>query len=628
MKAKHYFLFYLLFLSASAFALGFQQEARLYDHLCEVNAEWRKITPAGGLLEYVHFASDRSRIQKHLELVEQALRAKDVSALPEPQQSKRLHHLEVLLAYGSAGIFPTNHYHLYRRPYFRDNYGVLCAVGYLIWQDGRQEIVDRINRENNFGYIAELAAQYPEIGLWARENGFTPEELAWIQPTYDPIKPDLQVWGNGGGLNAGGRINVMVKNQDETQLFVAGQFTNIDGTPANSIAAWDGTSWSTLGNGVTGEIFAVEYEKGWNSEKLYVAGDFFLPGQPDKQNIAIYDLVTGTWKGIQTGDMSGSIRTLEMYLGMLFAGGDFQQVNGVASAFTAVYSPYFNSWEKWNTPFMVDGPVYDFELVGNLLLAGGAFKKVYQDNDGLWIDAPHLAYYAYWGEWLTLPHDLPPVQTLAYHYGNVFTGHQLQDLGNPNGQMVGVNVLKAGLWFEDICFPLGDNAIHGFLPLDDALIAYGGFSSAGMFSGSGAATFFQDGVSSVGYLLADNTVRSIVYFKNHVYIAGDFQFLFGDPYPGLARIYSPSVPVIEPDKRLPVQITVASNHLTLRYESLKQKTKLSVYDLQGRLVVEQTLTPGDAETTLEAGGNWTDGLYVWQLQNDSGARSGKWPVLR
>ena len=628
MKTKFYLFFCYLIISIPAFALDFHKNARLHDHLCEVNAEWQKAEPAGVLLESTFFSSDRQRIQKHLELVEQTLRARDVSTLSPSQLANRLHQLDVLRDYRMEGVFPTNHYHTHRQPYFRDNFGVLCAVGYLIWQDGHREIVEQINAENNYGYIAELVAKYPAIGIWAQENGFTAAELAWIQPAYDPIKPDLQAWGNGGGLSAGGQINVMAKNADETKLFVAGQFTSIDGAPANSIAVWNGTSWSTPGNGVTGEIFAMEYEKGWNTEKLYVAGNFFLPGQPDKHNVAIYDLNTSTWKGVQTGDMQGSVWAMKMYLGTLFIGGDFQQVNGTATPFTAAYNPSFDSWEKWNNPFKVDGPVRTFELVGSFMLAGGDFKKVYQKSDSGWIDAPHLAYYTYWGEWLPLPHNLPPVYSLAYFYGNIFTGHYLPEAVGTSGQISGINILKGGLWFDTYLDLSGDATIHGFLPLDDHLIAYGGFSSLGMVSCIGSCVFTENEVYSGGYLLADNTVRSVMNFKEHIYLAGDFQSLFGDPYPGLARIHSPSVSVHSTDTEIPVHITAASDHLTMRYESLEQQIQLTVYDMQGRLIEQQMLKPGEMETTIDAGSNWANGLYVWQLQNTSGARSGKWAVMR
>ena len=74
-------------------ALDFQKTAPLYEHLCEVNAEWKKITPDADLLVPVHFPSDRDRIQKHLELVENGLRAREISSLSASQKANRLRHL-------------------------------------------------------------------------------------------------------------------------------------------------------------------------------------------------------------------------------------------------------------------------------------------------------------------------------------------------------------------------------------------------------------------------------------------------------------------------------------------------------------------------------------------------------
>lgn len=625
MKTKLFLLLCLLAFSAPVCALHFESAAPLYDHLCEVNAEWRKQVPGASLLAPVHFPSDRERIQKHLELIENELRTRDVSLLTYTQEANRLRHLDVLRDYRQTGVFPTNHYHTKRQPYFRDNFGVLCAVGYLMWHDGQQEAVNKINRENNYGYIAELASQYPELGVWALENGFTLDELAWIQPMYEPILPPLSKWGNGGGLNPGGRINVMLKDDAETRLFVAGAFSEIDGFAANNIAVWDGNGWSTLGDGVDGEVHALQYSKAGVKEKLYVAGNFTLPGQPDKSNIAEYNFVSKSWTGLQTGDMEGSIYTLHKS-GSIYIGGDFKKVNGEDSPYLAVYREYDQSWNPYSWTIATDGPVRDFEPFENILLVGGDFKKVYQTTPGVWEDAPHVAYLSYYGNWLTFPHDLPPVHDVAFYNGNLFTGHKITYSGNGVDPLSGINILKGGLWFNHYYYPYADSLIHGFHEMYDRIIAYGAFRFAGINYGHGAVCFNGDDTNPVGYLLADSTVRGVIDFQDHVYLAGDFQNLWDKPYPGLARIALPTSTTTETAMGA-IRVIASTGRLAVRYESLEEPASLRVYDLSGRLLVEETLAAGADEMTIDAGADWANGLYVWQLGNNSGARSGKWAVL-
>jgi hypothetical protein len=625
MKINLLLLFCLAAFSSPALALDFQKNAPLYEHLCEVNAEWKKIAPDADLLVPVKFSSDRERIQKHLELVENELRTREMSSLSASQKANRLRHLDVLHGYWRAGIFPTNHYHAARQPYFRDNFNVLCAVGFLLWEDGQRDAVNKINLENNYAYIAELTPKYPALSKWATENGFTLNELAWIQPAYDPVLPQMENWG-GGGLNAGGRINVMEKDDDETLLFVAGQFSSIGGLSAKSIAVWDGLAWSALGGGVEGEIFALKYHKFGSKEKLYVAGDFHLPGQPSKQNVAEYDLLTGTWKGLQTGDMQGVVYTLHNQYGTLFIGGDFQKVDGKTSQNLAVYRDFYEEWNQssHDIGFQTDGPVYDIKLVNNYLLVGGGFQQVYCHEEMLWTDAPHLVYYDWAGNWLTLTHSLPPVRSLAYFQGNIFVGHQFES--SPIGE-TGISILKAGLWFETPCYTSGDNTIHGFMELNDnTLTAYGGFIVGGLTYGRGAANFYEDSTYPEGYLMADSTVRAMLRFKNEVYVAGDFSKMFNQNYPGMVRVKLESVPTDNPGDQLKVQVVATPDRLRVNYQGWEQEADLVVYDLQGRPLARQTLPSGDGEWALDVQSDWASGLYVWHLENANGRKVGKWVV--
>ena len=128
------------------------------------------------------------RLQEHFRTVERELLTGDVSHLTPAQRTARSHHIEVLHAYAESGVFPKNTNHPGRRvPYFEDRYGTLCAVGYLIAESGRSDIVDAVANMMNNATVLEIAAQHqlgPVLADWLREAGLTLDEAQRIQPAY------------------------------------------------------------------------------------------------------------------------------------------------------------------------------------------------------------------------------------------------------------------------------------------------------------------------------------------------------------------------------------------------------------------------------------------------------------
>lgn len=127
------------------------------------------------------------RIQTWLTGVETFLRSRDVSHLSAAQRERRALNLHHLHAYRLAGRFPHNHARRGLTPVFIDAHGTACAVGHLLLEGGAPELAHRIAREHLLARLPELDS--PALGRWARENGFTLEELALIQPSYQPDPP-------------------------------------------------------------------------------------------------------------------------------------------------------------------------------------------------------------------------------------------------------------------------------------------------------------------------------------------------------------------------------------------------------------------------------------------------------
>lgn len=95
------------------------------------------------------------------------------------------------------------------------------------------------------------------------------------------------VWSNlGNGLTGNGRINAITAFNNE--IYVAGTFTSIGGTPAKNIAKWDGANWQTVGGGIvvkSGGFAFVSDLRVYNNE-LYAVGGIDSAGGIDCNNIA------------------------------------------------------------------------------------------------------------------------------------------------------------------------------------------------------------------------------------------------------------------------------------------------------------------------------------------------------
>ena len=162
----------------------------LHELLQSVNEQWETVVIQNPKLKQVHpDIPHEEKIKLHLYWADQILRRKSTAHLTEQQRINRLKSLDVLTAYQKAGIFPQNTNHPNQIiPYFIDKYNTACAVGHLILKSGNKTLPAQIHEENNYGYIKDLVKIYPDINTWASTNGFTVDELAWIQPQYGPCK--------------------------------------------------------------------------------------------------------------------------------------------------------------------------------------------------------------------------------------------------------------------------------------------------------------------------------------------------------------------------------------------------------------------------------------------------------
>ncbi|HVE79702.1 MAG TPA: hypothetical protein VNA89_12595 [Gemmatimonadaceae bacterium] len=153
-----------------------------------------------------------ARLRAHFDSVDAELRAADVITLSPVQRARRAGHIARLRRYRDTGRFPHNHHVAGRIPVFVDEHGTHCAIGYLIAESGRADIVERVRRDRNLAHIPELADDTALV-RWLDDNGLTIAEAARIQPQYDgggliigdeaaeaPVRPEQWAVSGGAGL--------------------------------------------------------------------------------------------------------------------------------------------------------------------------------------------------------------------------------------------------------------------------------------------------------------------------------------------------------------------------------------------------------------------------------------------
>lgn len=151
------------------------------------------------------------------------------------------------------------------------------------------------------------------------------------------------VWSPlGDGLNGGVRALTLFQDGPGSglALYAGGTFTAATGVNANRIAKWDGLAWSSLDSGVSGSSSAVfslaVFDDGWGGgPALYAGGSFSSVGGVAANSIAKWN--GSTWSPLGSGLSSGAVRVLEVFNSRtggtpsLYAGGSFSSAGGVSA---------------------------------------------------------------------------------------------------------------------------------------------------------------------------------------------------------------------------------------------------------------------------------------------------------
>ena len=170
------------------------------------------------------------------------------------------------------------------------------------------------------------------------------------------------VWDDGGG----------------EALYVGGGFSTVGGAPAHRVAKWDGSTWSALGSGLCcGGVLALAVWDDGGGEALYAGGSFGIPGTLGAQTIAKWD--GSTWSALGSGMDGFSVRALAVYddggAEELYAGGDFTTAGGTPASRIAKWDG--GTWSALgggiDTSFGIIALTVHDDGTGEALYAGGEF---------------------------------------------------------------------------------------------------------------------------------------------------------------------------------------------------------------------------------------------------------------
>jgi hypothetical protein len=339
-------------------------------------------------------------------------------------------------------------------------------------------------------------------------------------PRFTPLAAALEgQWDDEIGSPG---VNSVIRDMliDGRNLYVVGDFTNVDGVPANRVARWDRRNWHTLGSGTNDSVGAVVMD--WNGN-LLIGGSFTTAGGGNANRVAKWD--GSSWSPLGSG-MNDTVRTLAFDSnGNLYAGGWFTIAGGTpanniakwngstwsalgtgmngtvyaivvdganlyaAGAFTTASGITVNHVAKWNGSSWyalddgLNSHVYSLAMVDGVLYAGGAFTN----SGGIAVN-----YIAKWDgmDWSSVGSGMDnSVAALAHDGTYLYAGGYFSTAG-------GVSANQIAAWNGSTWFSLGsgtDGVVESLLATSgDELLVGGYFTKAGGKASAHIARWFRN----------------------------------------------------------------------------------------------------------------------------------------
>jgi len=172
----------------------------------------------------------------------------------------------------------------------------------------------------------------------------------WDGSNLYPIGSGAGILGNVNNQGYGsepGTVNALAEMNGS--LYAAGTFMAAGGVRLNNIAKWDGTRWDSLGGGITIGPYnvytgapgpAIIYSLASYHNSLYAGGDFEYAGGAYAVTLAQWD---GTsWTAVGDSFRGTGVSAMQVFQDSLYVAGGINSIHGV----------WYNNIARWTAPYI------------------------------------------------------------------------------------------------------------------------------------------------------------------------------------------------------------------------------------------------------------------------------------
>jgi hypothetical protein len=201
--------------------------------------------------------------------------------------------------------------------------GKLVAAGYFTSANVAANYIAAFDGNNWSALGSGTNAQVMGLGTWAGNLA----AVGFFTTAGSVAAPHLALWDGTSWSSPGGGVNNIAYSTTNWNgdLIVGGIFNQAGGVPAASVARWDGTAWHAMGAGLTGSISSPNYVFAFQdyAGKLYAGGTFVASGGVAMSNLGAWDGTSwsaGGW-GLSYGVSNSSVNALAVHGTDLIAAG-------------------------------------------------------------------------------------------------------------------------------------------------------------------------------------------------------------------------------------------------------------------------------------------------------------------
>jgi len=449
------------------------------------------------------------------------------------------------------------------------------------------------------------------------------------------------------------------------KLYLPGVFSTAGGISTFGIAAWDGTSWSSLG-GSTNAPGGIVLALALSGSDIYVGGAFTTAGPLQANGIAVFNKSTSSWSPLGSGTANGvdnNVYAIAVLGSDVYVGGRFTHAGGIPANHIAMWDG-----TKWNTLGTspndgANNSVFSLATYNTDLYVGGAFttaggstanyiakwtgtawqtlgsgtnnyvnaiatgtSEIYAGGNFTTAGGSSANYIASWNgsNWSALGSPTNGVDNnvlaLATNGDTVFVGGSFAHAGGNAANYI-------AKWTTHQWTPLGagvNSAVNALAINGTNLFIAGSFTSSGLINANRVIewSIADSSFSTLGDGL-NSPVDAIMSTGNDTYVGGSFSTAGNKPSYCFGR-YNPNLVGIKEGPPVAGSFQLLQNYpnpfnpaTTIGYQlPAVSHVTLKVYDVLGREVqtlVNQQQQAGAYKVTLDAS-RLSSGVYLYRIE--------------